>query len=336
MNNKLFIIAEAGVNHNGRVDLAKKMIDAAIGAGADAVKFQTFVAQNVVSRFAPKADYQNKYTDKAESQLDMLKHLELSLEEHKELINYCKQVEILFLSTPFDLKSVDLLHNLGIDIVKVPSGEITNLPYLKKIGSLKKKRVILSTGMANLGEIEAALTILTEAGTNRDALTVLHCNTDYPTPIEDVNLSAMLTIKDALKVAVGYSDHTNGIEVSIAAVALGATVIEKHFTLDRTRPGPDHHASLEPGELKDMIEKLKNIKTALGTGLKWPSPSELRNIPIVRKSIVAACDIKQGELFTADNITTKRPGTGISPMRWDQVIGRTANRDFNEDELIVI
>lgn len=331
--NKVFIIAEAGVNHNGSLELAKKLIDEAVVAGADAVKFQTFKAELCISKNADKAEYQKQTTDKNESQFDMIKKLELNEYAHTELIKYCKIKNIMFLSTPFDLQSVDLLNGFGLEIFKIPSGEITNLPYLRKIASLNKK-VILSTGMANLGEIEAALEILTKNGTAKENITVLHANTEYPTPFRDVNLKAMLTIRGTFGVKVGYSDHTPGIEVPIAAVALGATVIEKHFTLDKTMPGPDHKASLEPSELQSMVKAIRNIEIALGDGIKKASSSESKNKPIARKSIVAKCDIKKGDLFSESNLTIKRPGSGISPMRWDEVIGLRATRDYKEDELI--
>lgn len=331
--NKVFIIAEAGVNHNGSLELAKKLIDEAVVAGADAVKFQTFKAELCISKNADKAEYQKQTTDKNESQFDMIKKLELNEYAHTELIKYCKIKNIMFLSTPFDLQSVDLLNGFGLEIFKIPSGEITNLPYLRKIASLNKK-VILSTGMANLGEIEAALEILTKNGTAKENITVLHANTEYPTPFRDVNLKAMLTIRGAFGVKVGYSDHTPGIEVPIAAVALGATVIEKHFTLDKTMPGPDHKASLEPSELQSVVKAIRNIEIALGDGIKKASSSESKNKPIARKSIVAKCDIKKGDLFSESNLTIKRPGSGISPMRWDEVIGLRATRDYKEDELI--
>lgn len=330
---KTFIIAEAGVNHNGSVKIAKKMIDAASEAGVDATKFQTFRAEKVISKFAQKAEYQKEAGDEKESQLEMAKKLELDINAHKELISYCKKKGLLFLSSAFDLESIDLLNRLGIKIFKIPSGEITNLPYLRKIGSLKKK-VILSTGMSNLLEIKKALDTLIKAGLKRENITVLHCNTAYPTPIKDVNLTAMLTIKEAFKVNVGYSDHTSGIEVPIAAVALGATVIEKHFTINRDMKGPDHKASLEPGELKTMVEVIRNIERALGNGIKKPTPSELKNKPMARKSIVAAKDIKKGQVFTEDNIAVKRPGTGLSPMEWDKVVGQIAKRDFGKDVII--
>jgi len=333
--NKTFIIAEAGVNHNGSLDLAFKLIDAAKEAGANAVKFQTFKAESLVSSNAEKAEYQNQTTDTTETQYEMIKKLELTLDDNKKLIEYCRKAEIQFLSSPFDLDSIDLLNELGLEIFKIPSGEIINLPYLRKIGSLNKK-IILSTGMADLGEIEDALDVLTENGTDKDNITILHCNTEYPTPFEDVNLKAMLTIKNSFGVKVGYSDHTLGIEVSIAAVALGAKVIEKHFTLDKNMEGPDHKASLEPGELRMMVNAIRNIEKALGNGIKKPSNSETKNLSIVRKSIVAIKPIKKGEIFTHENIGTKRPGDGLSPMLWDMVIGKIAKRDFDLDEMIDI
>ncbi|MCK0107310.1 N-acetylneuraminate synthase [Marinobacter sp. S0848L] len=330
---KTLIIAEAGVNHNGDMTLAKKLIAAAAEAGADLVKFQTFVASKIISKTAPKAEYQKGATDPNESQQDMVRKLELTRKQHFELIEECKCKGIGFFSTAFDLDSIDLLEAFGFDYVKVPSGELTNLPYLRHL-TRHGKPVFLSTGMANLGEIEAAIEAIELAGTPREKITVLHCTTEYPTPMEDVNLSAMANIGSALRVAVGYSDHTPGIEIPIAAVALGATVIEKHFTLDRNLPGPDHRASLEPDELKAMVTGIRNIEQAMGDGIKRPSASELRNKPIARKSLVAATNIKAGEPFTAENLTAKRPGTGISPMKWDEVIGRVAPCDFGEDEMI--
>lgn len=329
--NKVFIIAEAGVNHNGSIDLAKELIDKASEAGADAVKFQSFKAESLVTKNAGKAEYQKEATGNYESQFDMIKKLELDYDRHEELLNYCKLKNIMFLSSPFDLESIELLNRLGLEIFKVPSGEITNLPYLRKIGSLKKK-VILSTGMSTLGDIEKALEILRISGTTD--ITILHCNTEYPTPIADVNLKAMNTIKDAFKIDVGYSDHTLGIEVPIAAVALGARIIEKHFTLDKTMEGPDHRASLEPNELKKMVRCIRNIEQALGDGIKRLTESESQNINIVRKSIVARKDIKKGEVFSEKNLLIKRPGDGISPMRWDEIMGRKAKKEFIEDELI--
>jgi len=331
---KTFIIAEAGVNHNGSLELAKKMIDVAVEAGADAVKFQTFKAERVVSRYASKAEYQKEKTAKGESQFEMIKKLELDAAAHKELFQYCKVKEIQFLSSPFDLDSIDLLDKLGLKIFKIPSGEITNLPYLRKIGALKKE-IILSTGMADLGEIKDALGILTRAGKRLEEITVLHCNTAYPTPFEDVNLHAMLTIKTEFPgIQVGYSDHTPGIEAPIAAVAMGATIIEKHFTLDKNMEGPDHKASLEPNELKAMVAAIRNVEKALGDGIKKPSPSDLKNKPIVRKSIVATREIRKGELLTEDNLAVKRPGTGISPMQWDEIVGQKARNAYKQDDLI--
>ena len=332
---KVFIIAEAGVNHNGNVEIAKKLIDIAIGVGANAVKFQTFKAEKVISKFAQKAEYQYKITDKNETQLEMVKRLELDVDAHKELIHYCKKKGLMFLSTPFDIESIGLLNELEVEILKIPSGEITNLPYLRKIGSLNRN-IIISTGMADLEEIGKALDILLESGTSKDNITVLHCNSEYPTPFEDVNLTAMLTIRDTFRVNIGYSDHTPGIEIPIAAVALGATVIEKHFTLNKDMDGPDHKASLGPDELKSMVTAIRNIEKSLGDGIKRPSPSELKNRPLVRKSIIAGMDIKEGDMLTENNITVKRPGIGINPMEWDNVIGRKAIHDFKEDELIEI
>ena len=329
-----FIIAEAGVNHNGNLDIALQMVDAAVAAGADAVKFQTFKAEKMIASGAPKAGYQMETTGTGESQLEMVRKLELDETAHKRLFQYCKDKGILFLSSPFDLDSIELLNRLEMQIFKIPSGEITNLPYLRKLGALKKK-LIMSTGMSDLGEIEDALLVLMKAGTSSEDITVLHCNTEYPTPFEDVNLRAMVTIKAAFPgIQVGYSDHTPGIEIPIAAVALGARVIEKHFTLDRNMEGPDHRASLEPNELKTMVAMIRNIEKALGNGVKRPSPSEVKNKFIARKSLVAIQPIKFGELFSADNITAKRPGTGISPMRWDEVLGQVAQKDYKEDELI--
>ncbi len=333
MARKTLVIAEAGVNHNGDIQLAKRLIDEAAFAGARLVKFQTFNASRQVTHSAKKADYQLQTTDSAETQHDMLRRLELTGSMHNELIAHSATRNIQFFSTGFDIESVDLLRSLGQDHFKIPSGEITNLPYLRHIGQLGQS-VILSTGMATLGEIEAAIDVLEQAGTLRASMTVLHCNTEYPSPMADVNLRAMQSICEAFGVAVGYSDHTPGIEVPIAAVALGATVIEKHLTLDRNLPGPDHKASLEPDEFAAMVRAIRNIELALGDGIKRPSPSEIKNKPIVRKSLVAARAIRAGEPFTQENITAKRPGTGISPMRWDDVIGKAARRDFAVDELI--
>lgn len=330
---KVFIIAEAGVNHNGSIDLAKKLIDVAVQAEVDAVKFQTFISTKLIARNAKKAAYQIELTDPEEMQLDMVKKLELSFSEFCELKKYCDSKLIMFLSTPFDLESIDFLNKLGIEIFKIPSGEITNYPYLKKIGRLNKK-VILSTGMSYLKEIEEAIKILKENGTND--ITVLHCNTEYPTPIEDVNLNAMNIIKEKLNVEIGYSDHTTGIEVSIAAAAMGAKVIEKHFTLDKNMDGPDHKASLEPSELKAMVKAIRNIEKAMGNGIKSPSKSEIKNLNIARKSIVANRFIKKGEKFTEENLTCKRPGDGLSPMKWEEVLGQLAIKDFKEDEMIIL
>ena len=329
----VFIIAEAGVNHNGSIKLAKKLIDVAVESGADAVKFQTFKTENLVSKTAKKADYQKKTTDALESQFDMIKKLELDVNTHKELLVYCQEKGIMFLSTPFDHDSINLLSDLGLQIFKIPSGEITNLPYLRHIGSLRKK-VVLSTGMSTLQEVENALTVLIGAGTEKENITTLHANTMYPTPMEDVNLNAMLTIQKELDIAVGYSDHTIGIEVDIAAVAMGASIIEKHFTLDQAMNGPDHKTSLEPKELKAMVLAIRNIEIALGSDKKKPSPSERVNVNVVRKSIVANQDIKKGDLLTEKNITVKRPGNGINPMKWDEVIGSIALKNYNADELI--
>lgn len=333
MRMRTLIIAEAGVNHNGNLGLAKQLIDVAAEAGADLVKFQTFSADRLATRSAQKADYQNQTTDRQESQHEMLRRLELSAEMHKELIAHCATRNIGFFSTGFDIESVDLLVSLGQDHFKIPSGEVINLPYLRHIGRLGKS-IILSTGMATMGEIEAAIDALEQVGTPRTNMTVLHCTTEYPTPMSEVNLRAMQSIHTAFGVAVGYSDHTSGIEVAIAAVAMGAAVIEKHFTLDRKLPGPDHQASLEAGELKSMVAAIRNIESALGDGIKRLTSSEARNKPIVRKSLVASQAIKAGEVFNVENVTAKRPGTGISPMRWDEVMGRTSPRDFAADELI--
>lgn len=328
-----FIIAEAGVNHNGSLELAKKMINVAKEAGADAVKFQTFNSEKGVTKTAGKAEYQKTETGSNETLYDMIKKLELDTKAHYELLKYCQECDILFMSTPFDHESIELLCDMGLEIFKIPSGEITNLPYLRHIGSLKKE-VILSTGMADIKEIEDALNILTSAGTEKDKITVLHATTEYPCPFDEVNLKAMHTIRDTFDVKVGYSDHTKGIEVPVAAVALGATIIEKHFTLDNNMKGPDHKASLEPHELNAMVSAIRNIEKALGDGVKRPSRSEIKNMAIARKSIVASCSIKKGELLSEENITAKRPGTGICPMCWDEVLGSAAKKDYEEDELI--
>lgn len=334
-SNKTLIIAEAGVNHNGSIELAKRLVAEAARAGADLVKFQSFVTDKSISIAAPKAEYQRSATSTTESQYDMVRKLELSREYHEILIAECRHHGIGFFSTAFDTDSFDMLVELGLDKVKIPSGEITNAPLIRYMTRLDMP-VILSTGMANIGEVEAAVEVIENAGTSRNKITVLHCTTEYPTPMLDVNLRAMVNMKAALGVEVGYSDHTRGIEVPVAAVALGATIIEKHFTLDRGLPGPDHQASLEPDELKAMVDAIRNIEMALGDGIKRPSASERKNIPIARKSIVAIRGIRAGETFTADNIAAKRPGTGISPMRWDEVVGRTASRDYSIDELIEV
>lgn len=327
------VIAEAGVNHNGDLKLAKKLVDAAAEAGADIVKFQTFQADQLATKQAEQAAYQQRFLGKSQSQLAMLKQLELNSEQHRDLINHCRKKGIEFLSTPFDASSIELLASLNIKRWKIPSGEITNLPYLRDIGG-QGQSVILSTGMANLSEIEAALGVLEQAGTHRSQITVLHCTTEYPAPPEEVNLRAMIIMAQAFGVTVGYSDHTEGIVVPIAAVAMGATVIEKHLTLDRNLPGPDHKASLEPDQFAAMVQGIRTIEQALGDGIKRPTPSEQANLPVVRKSLVAACSIRAGELFSEVNLTTKRPGTGLSPMQWDHWIGRPASRDFAPDELI--
>lgn len=333
MNQPIVIIAEAGVNHNGEIELAKKLIDVAAESGADYVKFQTFIAENCISTTAVKADYQIENTgEKNETQLEMVKKLELSFDNHFDLINYCKSKNIKFLSTAFDFESIDFLKD-KIDFFKIPSGEITNLPYLEKVAKLDLD-VVMSTGMANMKEVKAAYALLIENGVKHEQITILHCNTEYPTPMEDVNLNAMLTIGKELNVKYGYSDHTLGIEIPIAAAALGATVIEKHFTLDRTMEGPDHIASLEPNELKDMVSGIRNIEKALGNGIKTPSKSEQKNVLIARKSIFASTNIKKGAIFTENNITVKRPGTGISAMKWNVIIGSTASKDYKIDEFI--
>jgi len=330
---KVLIIAEAGVNHNGEVNTALAMIDAAVEAKADAVKFQTFRASNFIRRDAPKAQYQRRTTAQNESQFAMIQRLELDLSAHQTLIEHCRQRNILFLSSPFDLESIDLLAALGLTLFKIPSGEITNLPYLRKIALLNKE-IILSTGMSDLTEVAAALHILQRAAPH-NKITLLHCNTQYPTAMEHANLLAITTLAQTFGLPVGYSDHTPGIEAAIAAVALGATVIEKHFTLDRSMPGPDHTASLEPEELGKMVRAIRNISIALGDGQKKPTSSELPNIAVARKSIVAARDINKGELFSEENLTTKRPALGISPMLWDDIIGKAADRNYMQDDFIL-
>lgn len=331
--NSTFIIAEVGVNHNADFDMALRLIDAAVAAGADAIKFQTAIPELVATGFAQKAGYQKQTSGADESQLEMIRKIHFPLNVYTDLKEACERKDIMFFSTAFDMTSLTFLESLGQSIHKVPSGEITNLPYLRAIGSYAKP-VILSTGMANLGEIEAAIGVLEETGLPREKITVLHCNTEYPTPMHDVNLHAMQSIARAFDVAVGYSDHTDGMEVAVAAVALGACMIEKHLTLDRDLPGPDHQASLEPAAFKAMVAGIRNIEQALGSPVKRPSPSEAKNKPIARRSLVAARKIKAGERFTVENVIAKRPGSGISPMRWDEVMGSTASRDFEMDEFI--
>ncbi|MCZ2845033.1 MAG: N-acetylneuraminate synthase [Candidatus Bathyarchaeota archaeon] len=334
MTNNIVIIAEAGVNHNGDLQQARKLIDAAAYAGVDYVKFQTFKANKLVTRKADRAAYQNQNTGNRDSQYEMLKKLELSEEDHWELVDYCKEKGIKFLSTGFDEDSLYFLNSLGIDLAKIPSGEITNMPYLKTMAKLFPK-IVLSTGMADINEVKQAYKVLLDNGARPENIVVLHCNTEYPTPMEDVNLKAMLHIRNELNTEVGYSDHTLGIEVPIAAVAMGAKFIEKHFTLDRNLPGPDHRASLEPEELKNMVLAIRNIEKAIsGSGLKEPSSSEMKNKPVARKSIVALRAIKKGETFTKENLTVKRPGTGTSPMFWDSIIGKRAEKDYEPDEFI--
>lgn len=328
---RTLIIAEAGVNHNGSFELAKKLVDEAVKAGADIVKFQTCKAENVISRYADKAEYQKETTGEADSQLEMVRKLMLSYEEYGQLKDYCEEKGIAFLSTAFDLPSVDYLHSIGMKMWKIPSGEITNLPLLIKIASLGEP-IIMSTGMSELDEVRQAVKVLTDNGAGE--ITLLHCTTEYPAPYEDVNLKAMDTMALEIGLKVGYSDHTRGIEIPIAAVARGACVIEKHFTLDRNMEGPDHKASIEPQELKAMVDSIRNVEKAIGDGIKRVSESELKNQDIARKSIIAKCDIKAGEVFTEDNITTKRPGNGINPMWWFDLLGKTAKHDYKEDYLI--
>lgn len=329
--NKVLVIAEAGVNHNGSLDLAMQMVDAAKRAGADIIKFQTAKPEALISKYAEKAAYQKENTGEDESQLDMVRKIMLRYEDFIPLKRYCEQQEIKFLSTPFDLDSIDFLKDLGCDIWKIPSGEITNLPYLEKIARTHKP-VIMSTGMATMDEIQDAMKVLKDAGAGE--VTLLHCTTQYPTPFDDVNLKAMISLRNQFGCEVGYSDHTKGITIPIAATAMGATVIEKHFTLDRTMEGPDHKASLEPDELGEMVTAIRQVEKALGDGQKKPALSEIENKAVARKSIIAARNIKKGELYTEENLTTKRPGNGISPMRWYEFIGKIANRDYAEDELI--
>lgn len=332
---KVIIIAEAGVNHNGDYSRAVDMIHAAREAGADYVKFQTAVPELVISSVAPKAEYQKETTGNEESQLEMCRKIHLRLDDYLPLANICREAGIGFMSTPFDLVSIDCLAPLAMDYWKIPSGEITNLPYLRKIAG-KGGKVILSTGMSELSEIEAAMDVLTAGGIAREDISLLHCNTQYPTPMRDVNLLAMEQLRQLHPGAVGYSDHTTGIEVPIAAVAMGAEIIEKHFTLDKNLPGPDHRASLDPAELSAMVRAIRNIELARGDGEKHVSPSERPNIEVARKSIIAARDISKGELLTEDNLTVKRPGNGVSPMLWDSVVGTRAIRDFKADHLIEI
>ncbi|MDC1317223.1 N-acetylneuraminate synthase [Flavobacteriaceae bacterium] len=333
--NKTIIIAEAGVNHNGDIETAKKLIDAAADSGVDYIKFQTFKADRIVTKNAKKADYQIKNQDKSnDSQFNMLKKLELTEKDHYKLIEYCKSKKIKFMSSAFDIEGLKLLNKLNLDFFKIPSGEITNYPYLNKISKFNKK-VVLSTGMSNINEIKAALDILTSKKVSLNQITVLHCNTEYPTCFSDVNLNAMINIKNTFNVNIGYSDHTLGIEVPIAATALGAKVIEKHFTLDRNMPGPDHAASLNPTELKSMVKSIRNIENALsGTGLKTPSNNELKNIIPARKSIVAKFKINKGEKFSIENLTTKRPGNGICPMKWNDIIGKKAIKNYEINDMI--
>lgn len=330
---KTLIIAEAGVNHNGQLDLAKKLIEVAANAGADYIKFQTFKADNLVSRDALKAEYQKKLTGKSESQYEMIKKLELSKDDHFQLKHFCDNARIKFLSSPFDNDSIDLLEELEVELYKIPSGEITNYPYLKKLAGLHKS-LIISTGMSTMDEVGAALDILTKNGTEKEQIVILHANTEYPTPFDDVNLKAMLTMQETFGIKVGYSDHTRGIEIPIAATAMGASVIEKHFTLDHKLPGPDHKASLEPDELKQMVNAIRHTELALGNGIKGPSPSEKKNITVVRKSLYSRKAIKRGEPFTAENLIAKRPGDGLSPMMWKEIIGMNAKRDFEPNEKI--
>ncbi len=332
-NKKTFIIAEAGVNHNGNLSLAKQLVDIAKDAEADAVKFQTFKAKTLASTSAKKATYQKETTNSSESQFEMLKNLELSQDMHLELIQHCKNKDILFLSSPFDCDSVDYLEHINMPIFKIPSGEITHVPYLRKIGALNKP-TILSTGMCTLEDINVGVTTLLNAGLNKAKLSLLHCTTEYPCPFKDVNLNAMKTIRDKFDLPVGYSDHTPGITITIAAVALGATIIEKHFTLDKTLPGPDHKASLDPQELNDLVKGIRQIEKAMGNGEKKPSPSEIKNIAVARKSIVAKRKIIKGETFSNENLMCKRPGNGINPQKWDTIIGNQATKDYDEGALI--
>lgn len=328
---RVYIIAEAGVNHNGNIELAKKMVLEAKQAGADAIKFQTFITDNLVTKDARKAQYQMQTTDASESQYQMLKSLELTFEDYRELKELCEAQKIDFMSTPFDIECINMLEKLNVSIYKLPSGEITNYPYLVRLAQTRKP-IIMSTGMCTMEEVRSAVSVLEESGAGK--ITLLHCTTEYPAPFCDINLNAMIFMRNELGIETGYSDHTRGIEIPVAAAAMGACVIEKHFTLDRTMEGPDHKASLEPDELKTMVSAIRHVESALGTGFKQPSESEIKNIPIARKSIVARKRIKRGEIFTEENLTTKRPGSGISPMRWKEVLGQAAIRDFEEDEII--
>ena len=334
-NEKVYIIAEAGVNHNGFIKTAMKLIDYASVSGADAIKFQTFKADRLVTRYAEKAEYQKQINNDNGSQYEMIKKLELSYSDHLTLSQYAFENKIAFLSTPFDLESIDLLVELGLEKFKIPSGEITNLPYLEKIGRLNKE-IILSTGMSTLQEIEQAINVLISSGSQKENLTVLHCNTEYPTPLIDVNLRAMVNIGNTLNVKFGYSDHTLGIYVPVAAVSMGAKIIEKHFTCDKNMEGPDHKASLSPQELNQMVKLIRNTEVVLGESIKEPTKSEIKNIKIARKSIVAKTSIKKGENFSLNNLTTKRPGNGLSPMRWYDILKQVAKKDFKEDDLIEI
>lgn len=334
MKKSIFIIAEVGINHNGNLNTAKKLIDEAEKTGADAVKFQSFKVKRMISKNAKLANYQKKISQEL-NQFDLVKKYELSNKQQIELYDYCKKKSIMFLSSPFDSESLQLILNLGIKIIKIPSGEISNIPFLKEIGKTKKK-IILSTGMSYIADIEKAIQVLTKAGTKYNNITLLHCNTEYPTPFKDVNLNAMITIKNTFKLPIGYSDHSMGIEIPIAAAVLGARVIEKHFTLNKDSEGPDHKASLEPHEFKKMVESVRNIEKAMGDGIKKPSKSELKNMKIARKSIVAAKEISQGTVFNKTNLTVKRPGNGLNPLMWDQIMGKKAIRNFKKDDLIQI
>lgn len=331
--NKVFIIAEAGVNHNGDIGLAKRLIDVASVAGADAVKFQTYKTGNLVCKTAQKAGYQLETTNKSETQYGMLEKLELTKQMHRELVDYCTEKKIMFMSAPFDIESIKMLADLGLQVFKVPSGEITNLPYLREMAR-RQKKVILSTGMSNMDEVRRAVSVLKDNGTND--IVLLHCNSQYPSPVSDVNLLAMVRMRKELGLPTGYSDHTQGIEIPIAAAALGAVVIEKHFTLDKNMEGPDHKASLEPQELKQMVEGIRKIELAMGSGIKQMSESEKINVSIVRKSIVASTNIHKGEMFTEENLTAKRPGNGTSPMRWDEIVGTISDREYKADEMIML